>query len=116
MQSNHALLETFITLANAKGAAISHVSVTPNHRIRIHYLPGTRRSESIISFLTYHEALSHIHVAYNLKNQHPMPRYQGPKPKAFKASETFITEIAAVSNEELPMKEAKKRQPGLRIV
>jgi hypothetical protein len=90
------LLEKFISLANAKGAKFSHFTQTPNRRIRIHYHPCKRLEYRTRDFLNYTEALEHIYVAYNLKEQYyfePLEAkrfdlrsaYSSAEEKAFKA-------------------------------
>jgi len=67
------LLEKFIALANGKGARFSHASRTPNRRIALHYRGEGQHTPLPRNFLNDTEALEHLYVAYNLKNECPYP-------------------------------------------
>lgn len=67
------LLEKFIALANGKGGRFSHATCTPNRRIALHYRDEGQHTPLPRNFLNHTEALEHLYVAYNLKNECPYP-------------------------------------------
>ena len=116
---SHKLLQRFIELANAKGATFSHFTVTANRRIRIFYRSPSSNELIAKNFLSYIEALEHIHIAYNLKHQYTFERLEQKSINVQKSMKERKEEMLDELIEER-LEEHKERlyrpKPGIKFV